>query len=185
MSTSRLSARYAKALMDLAQEKGQLEELVADVRQLQDLVAGSAELRMLLRSPVIQPARKRPILEMIFKDRLHPLLWSFIDVLLRKHREMHLVDMGQAFLERYNELNAIRKVTITTAAPVGEDVLRQIAGSLRQEGDQDIDLQTHVDPELIGGYVIQYADRRYDASVARNLRRLRKAFDDNAYVRKF
>lgn len=185
MSASRLSARYAKALMGLAVEQNQLEELTADVRKLEALVEGSAELRMLLRSPIIQPKKKRPMLEMIFKDRFHPLLWNFMDILLRKHREMHLVDMGNAFLDLYNQRKNITRVSIATASPVGEDTLQAIAASLKAESDGSIELSSTVDEDLIGGYVIQYGGQLYDASVSRNLKRLRKAFDDNAYIRKF
>lgn len=185
MSASRLSIRYAKALLGLAVEQNQLEELTADVRQLEALVAGSPELRMLLSSPIIQPNKKRPILASVFQDRFHPMLWTFMDILLRKHREMHLVDMGKAFLTLYNERKNITRVNIATASPVGEDTLQAIAGSLRSADGGGIELTSQVDEDLIGGYVIQYGGQRYDASVARNLKRLRKAFDDNAYIRKF
>ena len=66
-----------------------------------------------------------------------------------------------------------------------ENLLKQISDSMHQEGDLSIELETVVDPDIIGGYVIKYGGVLYDASIARNLRRLRKAFDDNEYVRKF
>jgi F-type H+-transporting ATPase subunit delta len=167
MSASRLSVRYAKALLGLAVEQNQLEELTADVRQLEAMVEGSSELRMLLRSPIIQPSKKRPMLEMVFKDRFHSLLWNFIDVLLRKHREMHLVDMGKAFLDLYNQRKNITRVNIATASPVGDDTLQAIADSLRSDDGGTIEMTSEVDEDLIGGYVIQYGGQRYDASVAR------------------
>jgi F-type H+-transporting ATPase subunit delta len=140
---------------------------------------------MLLHSPIIQPGKKQPILKKVFTGVFHGLMLQFVDVLLRKHREMYLPDIVTAFLDQYNQAKHIEEVKITTAVPVDDALLKQISDSLHQEGDLAIQLETAVDPDIIGGYVIQYGGLLYDASVARNLRRLRKAFDDNEYVRKF
>ena len=110
MSATRLASRYAKALMGLAVEQNQVEEVTADIRALQSFIDGSPELRMLLHSPIIQPGKKKPILEKALAGVFKSSLPQFIDVLLRKHREMYLPEIVKAFLEQYNRAKHIETV---------------------------------------------------------------------------
>jgi F-type H+-transporting ATPase subunit delta len=185
MSSVRLANRYAKALMDLAREQGQLEEVTADVRRMDEVIRANADLLMLLRSPIIQPARKMPILEKVFSGVLQEVMMNFMQILVRKHREEHLPEICKVYLQRYNELRKIKSVRITSAAPIEPALHQRIAESLREADEASIELETVVDPDLIGGYIIRYGDKEYDASVVRNLRRLRKEFDENVYVKKY
>jgi F-type H+-transporting ATPase subunit delta len=185
MSSIRLANRYAKAIMDLAVEKGQLDRVTADMRMLSDTMRSHADLTMLLRSPIIHPAKKLPILQKVFTGRVDAILMNFMEILVRKHRESHLPEIVKVYLERYNELQNIKSVRITTAQPIEAGLKDKIAESLRESASATVELESVVDPELIGGYIIRYGDKQYDASVIRNLRRLRKEFEQNTYVKKF
>ncbi len=185
MSSIRLSTRYAKAVMDLALEQGQLETVMTDMRKLNAIISEHKDLRMLLRSPIIHPSKKMPILQKVFEGRLDPILMNFIEILVRKHREEYLFDISEVFLERYNEKKNIKSVRITTAIPFEADLQQKIAESLRDSAEATIELEAEVDPELIGGYLIRYGDKQYDASVVRNLKKLRKEFEQNTYVKKY
>lgn len=185
MPSLRLANRYAKAVLDLAQEKGEVDAVTADVRRLHQTIEAEPELQRLLRSPIIHPSRKMPILRAVFGDRVHPILMNFVEILVRKHREEHLHEMLEVYIGRFQELRSIKSVKITTAIAIDDKLQNEIAESLRDSPESTIELETAVDPELIGGYVIRYGDKQYDASVARNLRLMRKEFEQNTYVKKY
>ncbi len=171
--------------MDLALEKGELDALTADVRKTHTIISGHSELLRLLRSPIIHPAKKMPILDLVFSGRIHPILMNFIEILVRKHREEHLLEIIKVYLQRYNDYKNIKSVRITTAVAIDPALQQAVAESLRESKDSTIELETSVDPDLIGGYVIRYGDKQYDASILRNLTRLRKEFDQNTYVKRY
>ena len=90
MPNPRLAARYAKSILDLSIEKGQVENVYKDMVLLQDTCKGSREFVNLLRSPVIKPDKKGKILDAILTGKISPLTAAFIKLLLNKERESHL-----------------------------------------------------------------------------------------------
>lgn len=185
MSVSRLAQRYAKSVLDLAVEKDLVDEVLADVRGIRGTISANRELEVLLKSPIVSPDKKLEIIKIIFADRVHFILMEFMEILVRKRREGFLPEMCDSFLEQYNEMHGIKPVRVTTAVPIPEELQQRIANSLRTPEVTDIDLEIDVDPDLIGGYILQYDDKLYDASVARNLHALRQDFRSNIYVKKY
>ena len=84
MSTPRAAKRYAKSLFSLSDERGAIEHMENDVRQLQDAIAGSHELELLLKSPVIKADTKEKILVRIFDKNISDLSLEFVKILVRK-----------------------------------------------------------------------------------------------------
>ena len=87
----RASNRYAKALLDLAKEKGVLEAVMADVTFLLSVEKESSEFRMLLKSPVIKPLQKIEAFRNAFADQVSPLTVLFVNQVIKHGREAHLV----------------------------------------------------------------------------------------------
>ena len=104
--------------------------------------------------------------------------------MLRKGREGYLPDIAKEFLVQYNALKKISTVKLTTAAPVTEASLAAIKTQLQGSNKtaSNIEIETAVNPELIGGFVIEFDDKLYDASVAHKLAQLKKGFSGNQYV---
>lgn len=183
MSVTRIAARYAKSLLDLAQEQGKLDTILGDIQAFK----GATEQRdffLLLKSPIVNPDKKGKILQEIFGGKFDELSMAFINIVLRKGREGYLPDIAKEFLVQYNALNKISTVKLTTAAPVTEASLAAIKTQLQGSSKtaSNIEIETAVDPELIGGFVIEFDDKLYDASVAHKLAQLKKGFSGNQYV---
>lgn len=185
MHNPRLAGRYAKSLVDLATEKSQLEQVYKDVQYLQAVCKASREFLNLLRSPIIKADKKLAIINAVVVPHVSEITAAFIRLLTVKGRENVLPEIAQAFIEQYDALKNIHPVKFITAVPVGEDVKDAIAGRIKAEtGLPNIELKHAVNEDLIGGFVIEFDNKKVDASVKRDLEDIKKQFSQNLYSSK-
>ncbi|MBK9151277.1 MAG: ATP synthase F1 subunit delta [Saprospiraceae bacterium] len=175
MSISRISARYAKSLIDLATERNALETVVDDIRSFNEIVK-NRDFYLLLKSPIINTTKKLSIFKSLFEGKVNPITYAFFDIIIRKGREMYLPEISSEFMAQYKQMKNISSVTLTTASPLQDATVNQIKARLSDAIHGTIELTTKVNPDLIGGFVIETGDRRYDASVAHQLDKIKKEF---------
>jgi len=185
MQTPRLASRYAKSLIDLAIERGQLEEVYTDLQWLQAAIKGSRELVTLLRSPIVKSDTKKKIMEAVTTGNISALTAAFNNLLIAKGRESNLPEIVNAGIKLYKDHKHIQTVTLKTAIPVSDSVKEAIVAKVKEAGDfPSIELETVVDPSLIGGFVLQAGDKLVDASIAYDLKAIAKQFDNNDFIYK-
>ena len=185
MNNPRLAGRYAKSLLDLAIEQNTLDAVLADVKQLNAITKGNRDFAYLLQSPVIPSDKKGKIIDAVLKGRVSALTFSFVQLVTRKARESNLPEIGKAFIEQYNELKNIHKLKITTATPISEELKTAIVNKVKADaGVENIELETVVKEELIGGFKMEMGGRLVDASVLRDLKFVKTQFADNEYIQK-
>jgi F-type H+-transporting ATPase subunit delta len=185
MPNPRLATRYAKSILDLAVEKGQLEQVHEDMLFLQQLTKASRDFMTLLRSPVISADRKQNAIQAVTAGKLSELTLAFTRLLVTKGRESDLPEIATAFIKQYKDMKGIHTVKLTTAAPVSEEVKNAIIAQVKAGGGMDnIELETIVDPNIIGGFVLQAGDKLVDASIAYDLKAISRQFESNDYVYK-
>jgi F-type H+-transporting ATPase subunit delta len=185
MLNPRIASRYAKSLIDLANEKGQLEEVYKDMLLLQRIIKGNPDFTVLLRSPVVTPDKKLKIVEAVTAGRISSLTTAFNKLLITKSREASLPEIITSFVEQYKVLKNIQTVKLTTATAISDELKDQIIGQIRKTSDiETIDLQTIVNPELIGGFVLQAGDKLVDVSIAYDLREISRQFENNDFIYK-
>jgi F-type H+-transporting ATPase subunit delta len=174
MSNFQLANRYAKSLFQLAQQNGKLEEVRGDVRHLRSLISESRDLRNVLKSPLLNAAKRLVVLNRITQD-MQPEVGSLIQVLADKNRTFALESIADQFENRYNEHHGIANATVVSAIPLGEDSIKKVKELLASYIQADkIMLVNEVDPDIIGGIVVRYKDKLLDMSVASELRNIRK-----------
>ncbi|MBW7892894.1 MAG: ATP synthase F1 subunit delta [Chitinophagaceae bacterium] len=180
----RLAGRYAKSLIDLAREQNQLEQVYADMVFLQSVCRQSREFVLLMRSPVIHADKKNNILMAITQHRVGNLTTAFNKLLVQKGRESILPEITQAFIDQYNALKGIHRVRLSTATPIGEALKKEIEQKVQTDASMPrVEFETVVREELIGGFVLEFDDKRVDASILRDLKDIQKQFKSNIYVR--
>lgn len=183
MSNQRVATRYAKSLIDLARERGSLEKVLEDMKYFRE-VAKNRDFALLLKSPVIKADKKQQVFKALFEGKTDELTMAFLNILLRKNREAGLVEIADEFIQQYRRIKHISTVKLTTASNLSESTIESIRQKLLASTatDEKIELTTLVDPNLLGGFVIEFEDRLYDASVAHKLALLKKEFKDNLYI---
>ncbi len=182
MADQQVAARYAKSLLDLAQEMGTLATTKQDMDLLANTMAGSRDLRLLLRNPIVKHDKKLSILTAIFQGKVSDTLMRFFQILTSKNRESTLEHIGTEFLSQYNALAGVQVAEVTSATPLTPATRAEIEKMVKQQtGLASVSLTEKVDASLIGGFVLRVGDQQIDDSVKGNLRRLRTALTDNTY----
>lgn len=184
MQHTRLAGRYAKSLIDLAIEQNKLEQVHADMLYIQSLCKQSREFVNLLKSPIIQADKKDKIIEAVTQGKVDIITQKFNHLLVQKGRESVLPEIVTSFIEQYNEIKGIHRVKITTAVPVSEELKQAIVNKIKAETVlQNIELETAVKDELIGGFTLEFHNNLVDASILRDLNDIKKQFLGNVYIR--
>lgn len=185
MPNPRLAGRYAKSLIDLAIEKNQLDAVYNDMLFLQEACKVSREFVSLLKSPIIKADRKGKILDTITAGKVGVITSTFNHLLLNKGRESYLPEIVTAFIDQYKVLKGIHTAKLTTAVPVSAELKSAILDKIRIVKDiQQVELNTEVNEDLIGGFVLEVGDQLVDASVAYDLNNIKKQFQNNDFIYK-
>lgn len=184
MNNPRLAGRYAKSLLDLATEQNQVDVVYADMKWLHSICKSNVDFVNVLRSPVIKPSAKASIIESVTKERVSKLTSAFIQLLVRKNRELNLPEIVNSFIDQFNTLRNIHKVKITTAGPISEDMKAAIMSNIKATAaaGQTFVVETHVKNELIGGFLLETGGVLVDASILRDLKDIHKQFMNNDYL---
>src|SRR5689334_7012712 len=122
MSDIRVASRYAKSLLDLAAEKGTLEQVRQDMQLLTKTAQESRDFRMLLKNPIIKSDKKLAILNALFGGKVSEMTSKFFQIVTQKSREEVLEAVASEFESQYNLRKGIQTATITTTVPLTDDL---------------------------------------------------------------
>ncbi|MBK8194504.1 MAG: ATP synthase F1 subunit delta [Lewinellaceae bacterium] len=186
MSVTRIATRYAKSLIELAIEQGKLEQVNTDMQML-GAAAKNRDLHLMLKSPIIHADKKNAVLDVLFKGKVDDLTMLYLQLLVNKGREMYVPEIAVEFSTQYKLLKKITSLTIVTAAPLSDAVLNELKKKLLASDvtSDSLEINTRIDPNLIGGFVLEFDDKRYDASVSHKLEELKTQFQKNLYIKEF
>lgn len=170
MRGARAAARYAKALKQLAQEKGILNDVLDDINTIYSSINENRELALLLQSPLVKSEKKKTILLSVYQGKVNELTLTFIKQVVALGRENILAVICEKFVNQYNEFNNIAKVTVKTSIPLQADQKAELINIIKAKYSfSSIDLDEQIDESLIGGMVIRIGDMQLDASIRRQL----------------
>ena len=165
---------YAAALLDLAEQGRQRDEVRAELDEVADLLGDAPDLALLLASRVLATSERRGCLERIFKGRISDLSYRFLQVVNNKDRLADLAGIVRAFGQLVDEQRGLIDVDAYVATPMDEPQTRRLAAGLGAVLEREVTLHQHTDPYLIGGLKLRVGDRLIDASIAAQLRRIRE-----------
>ncbi|NND34201.1 MAG: ATP synthase F1 subunit delta [Saprospiraceae bacterium] len=177
MSAHRIASRYAKSLLDLAIDRNQLDAVLADMMHVQEALK-VRDLLLMIKSPIINPGKKKGIFHRVFANKLSKSTQAFFDIMIRKGRESLLPEIVDSFVEQYKEFKNISTIIIKTAVPLDDGTINSIRQKLiaAKIAKENLEVQVEVDPELVGGFTLAFEGKQYDASLATKLKELRKQF---------
>ena len=173
---SGLADRYAAALFDLADDQKLLDPVADDLRALRTLLDESADLRRLVRSPVLTRAEQgKAVAALAERAQFQAITRNFLGLLGQNRRLFALPDMITGFLNRLAERRGEVTAQVTVAqalTPAQQDALTE---QLRKAVGRKVTVDIRVDPSLLGGLVAKVGSRMVDASLSSKLRRLQLA----------
>jgi F-type H+-transporting ATPase subunit delta len=164
---------YATALFEAARDRGRLEPVRDELAQIVEAEAEVPELRELLRNPQLDPRARASALEDLLSGG-EELLRNFLLVLADKGRTGSLEEIAREF-ERLNaEHEGVVHAELMTAVELSDEEAQTLLQQIEQASGRKVEATRSVDPDLIGGIVLQVGSHRLDASVRGRLERLRR-----------
>ena len=186
MSNHRVASRYAKSILDLSIEKGQLEGVYEDFKNLSSMGQSNRELGQVLNNPVITSDKKLKVLKALFAKKCNPITGTFFEIVSRKNRESVLLDIATEFVAQYNLHKSIQVAEVSTTTPLSSTQRDQLIILVKEiSGKSQVILEEKINPALIGGFVLKVNDRQLDESLSSKLKTLRVQFSQNHYEKRF
>ncbi len=178
--SSKAAKRYAKALFELANEKNELQTIHSDLSMIYNAIQQSPDLQKALSNPTINTSKKSEIVNKIFASKVSPLTVNLLHTLASNDRLNILGDIYKAFDNFYKKQKGIINATVTTAVPLNDKLEQQIYQKIKDlTGSKEIDLLKIIDPSILGGFVLNVEDLRYDASIKGKLAKIKSKLVEN------
>ena len=164
---------YARSLFEAASERNQLERVHEDLTDFAAMVEEVPELQALLENPELDRREKASLLEQLLGD-LDELVRNFLQILVEKGRIGEVVEISREFEALVAEAQGILDVDVTTAVELSEQEFNDLVDRIGKASGRQVRASRAVDPDLVGGLVLQVGSRRLDASIRGRLERLRQ-----------
>ena len=175
-TASEAAQRYASALFELAQDKGQLADIHRDFTAFSALIAGNDDLKRLIGSPAFSRDEKTAALTEIAKTaKVAELLVNFVGVMAQNGRAREIPGAQRAFDGLYANQRGVKRATVRTAKRMDASQRERITGILAKAVGANVEISEEVDERLIGGIQLRIGSKLVDASIASKLDRMNAA----------
>ena len=169
---SRAAIRYARAIYEIADEEKLVEEVYNDMIRINKLNRDSFDFKNLLSNSIINNIdKKNAILSLIEKN--NSITEKLLDLLIHNKRVAIISDIASSFIQLYNKHNNIKEAVVITASPIDKNLENQILSQIKIPAAKSITLTNLVDSTIIGGFIIRYDGKEYNASIKQNLKNLK------------
>ncbi len=175
-TASEAARRYAGALFDLAKDKGELPKIAADLKTIEALAGDSKDLHLLLVSPAFSRESKvKALVAVADKAGLSKTATGFIGTMAQNGRSSDLIGAARHFDTLYAKERGVKRAVARTAKDMTADQRKRLEQVLAKAVGSDVELETEVDPALVGGIQLRIGSTLIDASIAAKLDRMNTA----------
>jgi len=181
MTNKTAATRYARAILDVAiKEKANLEQIEQELAGFAALLDAQPQLKKVLLNPAVPVPRKRAaVVDLMKLAHASPTVSKLLVLLAERDRLVLMPDLADAFRSRLADYRGIVRAEVTSATPLAAERVQQIQKSLADVTGRSVTLQTRVDPAIVGGLVAKVGSVVYDASVTRQLEKLKERLLEN------
>lgn len=177
--TGEAPKRYAQALVELAEEAKSMKKVEKDVLTLKGLFGKSSDLAAMVSSPVIALEDKVEALTAVAKKaKLSPLMTQFIGTVAQNRRAAEIPSMLASFQDIVARRKGSQVAKVTSAKKLTANQLTSLKSNLKKSLGRPVDVETSVDPDLLGGFIVRIGSRLYDSSLKTKLEDLKIALKE-------
>ncbi len=173
MRNTKVATRYARALLDLAIDQGNVDSVLGDMMTFSATVKDSRDFELLLSSPVVKTDKKIAIFEQAFEP-FEKSTQDFLALVTNNRRESMLPEIAEAFKAIVQEHRGIVPMTLTSAMPLDASTRDAIIAKIQKSVAGTLEVEEKIDESLIGGFVVRMGDQQIDASVVNQLNNLKQ-----------
>lgn len=171
--TSEVLEPYAQALMSLGQSGNLVDRFSDDVNSILSTLNESSDLQQFIVSPLAKSDTKKSVLQQVFGESVHPLTKNFLMLLVDRRRIMFLDGICKQYQVLFRKLKQTVLAEVISTVELNDGQKDAVRDRVRaMTGANQVELQTRLDPELIGGVIIKVGSQVIDASMRGQLRRI-------------
>ncbi|MBD3174150.1 MAG: ATP synthase F1 subunit delta [Armatimonadia bacterium] len=174
MRNVRAAGRYAKALFEIALERGMVQEVHRDLQTAMARLESMPEVKNFVEQHFVATASKRRAIEVALEGAVSDTVLDFFRILVGKDRADQLDVVCREYRELWLAHEGLETAKVSSAVPLTSDEIGELSKTLSQLTGKRVEVQTQVDPSLLGGVVAVVGDRVWDGSVRGSLERLRR-----------
>ena len=164
---------YSRSLFDVAREAGKLDRVRDELAAFADALEQNRELAVFFFSPYFSTEEKKDGLRRAVEDA-DPTLVNFLELLIEKHRMPVVFRMRRHFDELYDRAHRRLPVEVTSAVALDSAVIDELGRRIGEQTGQNVQVESNVDPSIVGGIVLRVGNSILDASIRHRLEQLRK-----------
>jgi F-type H+-transporting ATPase subunit delta len=164
---------YARSLFEVAKDQDKLDGVREELGAFADALSDSRELQVFLFSPYFSTQEKEDGLERAVTDA-DPVIVNFLRLLIEKHRMPVIFRIRAEYDRLWEDENKLLPVEITSAVELDEDIVKQLGDRISEQTGRKVELSSRVEPDILGGIVVQVGNQVLDASIRNRLETLRK-----------
>ena len=169
---SRAAIRYAKAIYEIADEENFIKEIFNDMIRINNLNRDSSDFKNLLSNSIIDNLDKKKAISSLL-EKNNSTTEKLLDLLIHNKRVAIIGDIASSFIQLYNKNNNIKEAIVITASPIDKDLEKKILSQIKIPAAKSINLINLIDSSIIGGFIIRYDGKEYNASIKQNLKNLK------------
>jgi F-type H+-transporting ATPase subunit delta len=164
---------YSRSLFEVAKERGVLDRVHEELGQFAGALDGSRDLQVFFFSPYFSSQEKKDGIGALVDDADENFV-RFLELLAERHRMPAIFRIRREFDRLWRRENRLLPVSVTSAVELDSELVEGIGKRIEEQTGQRVELSSEVDPDVLGGLVLQVGNMVLDASVRNRLERLRK-----------
>ena len=164
-----ISVRYARALLKSATDAGLEDQLYQEMMTVAKSYAEVPVLRQTIDNPMLSKEKKQMLLETAAGDSPSQLCRTFISLVLKEDRENVMQFMAHSYITLYRKQKNVIRGKLITAARVSPQTEQKMRKMVESQTNGIVEFETEVNPDIIGGFILEYDTFRMDASVKSKL----------------
>ena len=164
---------YARALFEVAEEHGLLDEVHEDLNAFAKALHDNREFAVFFFSPYFSTEEKKDGLKRSVTDA-SPVFMNFLEALIERHRMPAIFRIRDRYQDMWEEERDLLPVEVTSAVALDESTVESIGERIGEQTKRTVELSSKVDPDILGGIVLRVGNVILDASIRNRLEQLRK-----------
>lgn len=165
---------YGQALYTLSLEEDLVEKIRRELTEINGIFAKEPEYLRLLSASNIPRQERCSLVDSVFRDKVHPYVLNFLKILTGKGYVKQFSSCLEAYILQYNADNNIMPVKAVSAVALTADQIARLEEKISTLTGKKACVENRVDPECLGGIVLDYDGTQVDGSVANRIENIRK-----------
>lgn len=176
MNTGLVATRYAVAFLEYVQEMNMTEEAYEKSKLITGVIANVKGFNTALANPLVSKDKKRELILTASGGEWSEVFESVVSLLLKNNREEHLQSIMLVFQDLYRQSIKVHFGKLTTAVEIDDATVKTLTKSIENKIDGSLEFNKIIDPEILGGFILEVDHNRWDASLRGQLNRIKKQY---------